>query len=324
MSRARANAARFLPEQETPHHESWWLRANHPTEPRALWIRYTVHAPPTFAERIGELWACVLDGTTGAHAAVRTEVPIARVRLSSTELDVTIGEATLGRSEAHGHAHHAGRSLRWRLGWTGASEPLVLLGDGPTGEPFFHSRRVVAQPGIELTGTLEIDGHVLHVEGWRGSQGHGWGTELEHACAQGEVTGFVGASDVVLACASSRPSTGPLWAPTVSVLVVREGGRETRFDSLSSALLRSHASLTPGRWELEIRGHGARAHVALTAEPGRCVERAQPDLLGGARIERLTSLASCTLELERPGEPTRRLETAHGASFSLWSDPERR
>jgi len=154
-SRAAANAARFLPEQETPHHESWWLRANHPNEPRALWIRYTVHAPPTFAERIGELWACVLDGTTETHTVVRTEVPIARVRLSATDLDVAVGESILGRSEARGHAHHAGRSLRWRLGWAGASEPLVLLGDGLTGEPFFHARRIVAQPDYALTGPLQ-------------------------------------------------------------------------------------------------------------------------------------------------------------------------
>ena len=39
------NHARFAAADATGHYESFFQRANHPTEPRAFWIRYTVFSP---------------------------------------------------------------------------------------------------------------------------------------------------------------------------------------------------------------------------------------------------------------------------------------
>ena len=57
--RARWNAARWS--GQPGHYESWFQRANHPTRPLALWIRYTIFAP-SHGPAEGELWAIWFDG----------------------------------------------------------------------------------------------------------------------------------------------------------------------------------------------------------------------------------------------------------------------
>ncbi|HLW90191.1 MAG TPA: hypothetical protein VKS78_02670, partial [Roseiarcus sp.] len=60
------NSARFQPGETSGHYESYFQRANHPTEPKAFWIRYTIFSPAGRPrEAIGELWAIAFDGETG-------------------------------------------------------------------------------------------------------------------------------------------------------------------------------------------------------------------------------------------------------------------
>jgi hypothetical protein len=320
-ARALANASRFLPEQESPHYESWSLRANHPSEPRALWLRYTVHAPATFGDREGELWAVVFDGGTGAHVAVRSEVPLARTRYSPLGLHVTIGEATLEDGEAQGHAHHGGRSIRWHLGWEGGGEPLFLLPDSLYRAPLPPAKSIVPRPLVSLRGSLEVDGHVLHVDGWRGAQGHDWGRRYADAYARGQVAGFDGADDVFLEVESTRLRAGPLRTPPLSVLVVREGERETRLCRVSTAA-RARSRFAPFSWQLESREGGVRARARFEAPRDAFVALRYLDPSGGCKLCLGSRIARCELELERRGEPTRTYRTSHRAGFELLSDSD--
>ena len=43
--RAAWNGARWRPDDPRGHYESWFCPANHPTEPLAFWIRYTIFSP---------------------------------------------------------------------------------------------------------------------------------------------------------------------------------------------------------------------------------------------------------------------------------------
>jgi hypothetical protein len=52
------------------HYESFFLRAVDPEQPRAAWIRYTVHKRPD-AEPVGSLWCTLFD----AEQVVVTERP---------------------------------------------------------------------------------------------------------------------------------------------------------------------------------------------------------------------------------------------------------
>lgn len=57
------NAARY-DGSERGHYESYFQRANHPSEPRAFWIRYTVFSPKGRpSDALGQLWAIYFDRT---------------------------------------------------------------------------------------------------------------------------------------------------------------------------------------------------------------------------------------------------------------------
>jgi hypothetical protein len=50
------NFARYRTGQTAGHYESYFQRANHPTLPRAFWVRYTIFSPSLRPrEAIGEL-----------------------------------------------------------------------------------------------------------------------------------------------------------------------------------------------------------------------------------------------------------------------------
>ena len=72
---AQVNWAQYEPGQSRGHYESFYLRANHPSEPLAFWLRYTIFAPHGHPEQAeGELWAAVFgapqptDKTPGGAA----------------------------------------------------------------------------------------------------------------------------------------------------------------------------------------------------------------------------------------------------------------
>lgn len=320
-TRALANAARFLADLESPHHEGWVLCANHPTEPRAFWIRYAIQAPATAGDRVGELWAVVFDGATGAHVAVRSEVPLARTRCSPVGLHVTIGEASLEDGEATGHAHHGGRSIRWHLGWEGGGEPLFLLPERLYRAPVPPAKTIVPRPMVTFHGTLELDGHTLHVDGWRGAQGHEWGRRHADAYATGQVVGFEGAEDVFLEASSTRLRVGPLLAPPLSALVLREGERETRLHRLSTSV-RASARFGPFAWELSSREGDVHVRARFEAPREAFVALRYLDPTGGCRICLGSRIAACTLEVERAGEPARTYRTAHRAALDLVSEAD--
>ncbi|MBX7196084.1 MAG: hypothetical protein K1X94_28775 [Sandaracinaceae bacterium] len=315
---AIANQPRFDPNDDAPCFEAWILRAHHPHEPRSVWIRYAVHAPGVFDERIGELRAVVFDGTTGLHRAVRSEVPLARVALGASGLHVTIGEASLEDGRAHGHTHHGPSSIRWHLTWDGGHAPLSLLSPRLEHAPVPRMKAVSARPLVTFRGTLELDGHALHVDGWQGSQAHRWGHRHADAHAWGEVAGFDDAPDVFLEAASAQLAFGPTHTPALSVLVLREGERETLLHGVATAL-RSRARFAPFSWELVCRGRDVRVTARLEAPRERFValREPEPEADREVKIALLSQLATCTLEIERRGEPTRTYETRNRAALEL-------
>ncbi len=57
------------------HYESFYLKAAHPSQPRGLWLRYTVHKPPG-AAATGSLWFTLFDREVqAAPFAVKQTLP---------------------------------------------------------------------------------------------------------------------------------------------------------------------------------------------------------------------------------------------------------
>lgn len=320
-----ANASRYVPTATDGHYESWFLRGNHPSEPRAFWIRYTIFAPRgPIEQHVGELWAVVFDGTSHRHFAVRTEVPWARCHASPSRLDVAIGDAVLIDGEARGFAHHAElrahtqHGVRWSLAWDHGDAPLELLPSRLYRAPLPRAKSLVPRPNITFRGHLELDGTTLHVDGWRGSQNHNWGARHTDAYAWGQVVGFDGADDVVLEAASARIALGPVLSPPLTVAVLREGEREHRLHAVTTAL-RARASFAPFRWSFASREGATSLDVRFEASRDDFVALRYGNPPGGAKICLNTKIARAEVTL-REGGRERTYRTAHRAAFELLDD----
>jgi len=105
-------ASRFDPKSTRGFYESYFVRANHPSEPKAFWIRYTLFCPRGRSQlAVGQLWAIYFDGQSSEHIAIKQSVPFESCSFSAQTLDVRIGDCTLSERDLSGSAVSGNRAL---------------------------------------------------------------------------------------------------------------------------------------------------------------------------------------------------------------------
>ena len=325
MRREEADGARFRPDAQDGHYESWFLRANHPTRPEAFWIRYTIFSPrgrPGDAE--AELWGIVFREGQDPFM-VYERLPLTDAHFAESGLDVRIGDARLWGEGAggtcSGRASCDGRSLRWRLRFEDAGPPLLLLTEGLYSAPLPKAKALVPRPGCRFTGELVLDGRSVEVHGWRGSQNHNWGSKHTDEYAWGQVAGFEGAPEAFLELSTARVHLGPVKTPWLTPLVLREGGREHRLGGIVRAV-RNTGEYELGRWTFAARGEGVRIDGTLSAAPRAFASLPYRNPPGGVKTCLNAKVARCVLNVRRRGEPPRTLVSAHGAAFEILRDAD--
>lgn len=151
-------------------YESFYLKAGHPTQPAAVWIRYTVHKRPGAAPSAAT-WLTYFDARLPAPFAAKTTVPSPRP--SSSDY-LHIGDSSFGPRRARGGAGEA----TWDLELGPSSEPLEHL---PRRwmyrAPLPRTKLVSLAPETTISGTLQLPGNSVTVDGWPGMIGHNWGAE---------------------------------------------------------------------------------------------------------------------------------------------------
>ncbi|MEJ3745478.1 hypothetical protein WEI85_19565 [Actinomycetes bacterium KLBMP 9797] len=274
----QVNWAQYRPGQADGHYESFYQRANHPTRPLAFWIRYTIFSPHGRpADAVGELWAIVFDGETGAHAVARRAHPIARCAFGRTGFDVRVAGSTLGPGRLRGDAG----AIAWDLAYTGDQPPVYLLPRAAYQPAAPNAKTLVGLPLARYDGTLAVDGRAIEVAGWLGSQNHNWGRQHAGHYAFGQVAGFAGAPDSFLEVLTTRAHT---------LLVLRHAGREHALAGAAGAgeFGYFHWAFRAGDAAVEVGGQ-------LSAPPEAFVGLAYPDPPGGVRHCLNTKIGSCEL-----------------------------
>jgi hypothetical protein len=323
QARSAWNACRYTAGNMGGHYESYFQRANHPTRPLAFWIRYTIFSPKGRPQdAIGELWAIYFDGEGTRVVAVREAAPIAECSLSSVGLDLQLGSAYLQEGELRGRAADDQHLIKWSLDYSGGQAPLLLLPENLYRGAFPHAKLLVGSPNAVFSGWLTVDGDLVPVDGWVGSQNHNWGSRHTDQYAWGQVAGFDEAPDAFLECATARIRLGPWWSPWMTFAVLRLEGRTYAFNSLVGAI-RSRGRLDGLRWTLDTRRAGVRLRGQFSVAPERCVELRYANPPGGEKICLNSKLAACELVLFRPGESHRRLSTQERAAFEILGDQSR-
>lgn len=311
------NASRFDPRSSRGFYESHFLRANHPSRELAFWIRYTVFCPKGRPQdTAGQLWGIYFDGESGTTVAVKQSFPLPESAFSDTELRIGIGNSTLDGGALRGSVSQGGTTLAWDLKYHGDERPAFLLPLGLYDRGFPKAKALTGIPLAEFSGALVVDGRIIDVSGWRGSQNHNWGERHTDRYAWGQVAGFDGHSDSFLECSTTRLKIGPLWTPWLTNLVLRIDGRDIRLNSLTQAL-RNRGSYRFFSWSIDARRGPIRVRVSIEAPPERFIGLAYDDPPGGRKTCLNTKLASCEVLLEEAGRSPIHLQTASRAAFEI-------
>jgi len=313
MERARLGAARFDGTDEG-HYESWFQRANHPSEPLAFWIRYTVFVPSDpDRPALGELWAILFEGRQ--ITARKTELPLSACSFSRSGLDVRIGGSTLNHHRCEGSSD----DLAWSLRYDSPAPPLLMLPERLYAGAFPKAKLLVGSPMARYTGTLRVGEREIDVDGWVGSQNHNWGSRHTDRYAWGQVAGFDDAPDVFFEAATAWLRFGPLWTPPLSVASVRVGERTIQRVGMLQAV-RADASVEGFRWRLHTRGRSTQIEAEFEAAASDFVALRYLNPPGGHKACLNSKLARCRLKVVEPGGRIVQCSTRHRAALEFLRD----
>ncbi len=173
-------------------YESVYLRAVHPTEPRGVWLRHTVHKAPG-EPAVGSVWSVTYDPTPTAH----------KVSLPAPGAPwIQVGDSVVGPDGVTGpHAE-----LTWEVV---DPEPLRHLSpDALYRAPLPRTKSESPLPSLRLSGRVGD----LELDGWPGMLGHNWGTE--HAERWIWLHGVF--ADAWLDVVVGRVRVGPLLTPWIA------------------------------------------------------------------------------------------------------------
>jgi hypothetical protein len=333
VQRWEANAPRYRGGTRG-HYESYFLRANHPSDSIGFWLRYTIFVPAARrSESRAEVWAAMFraDGTV----AVRADAPLTPTSFvgNGDSLDIRVGHAVLHddplarRGSLRGAVDADGHEIRWDLAYDGGGEPVLLLPESWYDAALPRAKALVTVPLTRFDGQLSVDGEPLAIDGWIGSANHNWGPRHTDEYAWGQVAGFDNAPDSFLECSSAHVKVaGPVWAPWLSPLVLRHDGIEYAVNGLTSARRAQASYDTSGSdytWTLRTSTTEDATQVDITVEfraPRSAFvnfEYANPP--GGVKCCRNSKIAQCRVEIAKAGHQPIVLETAHRAAFEVLS-----
>lgn len=314
---------RYDVRKRSGHVESWFLRANDPVRPRALWLKATILATKN-GGGVAECWAVVFDGDAQRTFAHRETVPLERAAFvpeTRQRLGVRIGPAAFvfgAEGSARGKLVRGDASAEWDLNWTTEdgehAKPLSIyphraMVDGP----FPKSKLLTPHPALRFDGRLEMFGESVDVAGWRGMQGHNWGREHAFEYAWGQV---LFDDDAMVEGFTGRIKLAGRATPRMSALIVRRGTAEYRFDRVFD-FWRQDAAVEDRRWRLRLRGAAGEATLELDAtdRPMACLGYRNPD--GGLSYCLNSKLARAHLEVKPSrGEPFT-LRSGHGGALEF-------
>jgi hypothetical protein len=317
--RRRCNAARFRADDRRGHYESWFQRANHPSEPLAFWIRYTIFAPRDRPDRaVGELWAVLFDGRRNEMVARRREVPVSCCRFSPDALDVSIDGCTLTEGCLVGRID----DVSWDLRYDGGQDPLLLLPDRLYDLPIPKAKALVGRPMARFRGRLEVGDETVDVGDWVGSQNHNWGSRHTDRYVWGQVAGFDDDPEVFLECITAKLRVGPFWTPWSTLVVIRGLAPDPIDLRHVVTAVRARAEVdVPGRtWRFETGRGDLSVSAHLHAAPDHFSALRYGNPPGGSKTCLNTKIASCELRVRRGGD-LRVLRTESRAAFELLVDP---
>lgn len=264
------NALRFT--GHPGHVESYFVRANHPTRPLAVWLKATVFAPLK-GPAVAESWFIWFDGERGTTFAHKQTQPFSAAAFTGDGAkELAIQAAGLSfqlraQGSARGTVTSPEGTARLELSWTRDESPLgqplsILPWRVLRSGPFPKAKLLTPFPSLRLSGRVELPWGTETLEDWPGMQGHNWGKEHTFEYAWGQC--LFPSDDAMVEGFSARVRLAGRTTPRLSALVVRQGGRTYRFDTLFDPW-RQRAEVSADRWALTLRGGDGEVSLEMDA-----------------------------------------------------------
>lgn len=294
--------------------ESWFWRANHPTERRAFWLKATVRVPADGSAGVAELW--FVGFRDGRAWGRRATVPLGEASFGADGIEVAGARFTFGSG-----AVGALGGDTWKLAWQADDRfgPLCVfpwrwMVDGG----FPRSKLLTPLPVLRFSGEVGWGGIVEPIDGWIGMQGHNWGREHAREYAWGQVVfpAVDGSPGVMAEGYTARVKVAGMTTPRLSALVVVRDGREYRFDRTFDPWAQE-AEVGDLAWSLRLRGHDGEATLTMVAAQPEtaCLRYDNPD--GTPAYCFNSKLARAELTVRPINEDAFSCVSPHGAALEL-------
>lgn len=287
------------------HYESWFLKGNHPTEPRAFWLRHTVHQRPG-EPQTASLWLTLFDGDevrAGKRTVAGAGVPAGG--------HIAIDGAELLPGRARGALTSPTLDADWDLTFaTTDAEQRHLPSDWMYDAPVPRTKSGTPYPGATFGGRAGP----FDVGGWRGVVSHNWGSQ--HAerwvWSHASLDDGRGWLELVL----GRIRLGPWTTPWVANGALQLDGVRHRLGGLGRVRA-TRVDEHPTGVRFVVTGEGIRVEGSVHAPAERfvCWRYADPD--GPEHHSAHSSVADLRAEVRRNGSPPVVLEAPMRASYEL-------
>ena len=322
LKNLKPNTTHYRTGQKEGHYESYFQRANHPTEPLAFWIRYTLFSPRKKPQdAIGEIWAIFFNGKTQKHIAVKEEFPLQNCHFKHRALDMKIGIATLIEGKLKGKASTNNNTIEWDLVYDGAEKPLYLLPISFYHLPLPKAKALVGLPLASYTGCLKINDTQIPVENWVGSQNHNWGTEHTDRYAWGQVAGFDNHPNSFLEIATAQVKLGWVHSPKLTVIVLRHNGKDYKFNDLKQSL-KNKGNYTYFNWEFSAINGQDKLMGKIFAEQAQVMGLNYYNPPGGNKTCLNTKIATAELTLSHKDGTQEQFISTNRAAFEILTNDD--
>jgi hypothetical protein len=304
---------------ERPHVESWFFRANHPTEPRASGLKATLLCGRAGGPSVAEAWCAIFDGDR--TFAAKLTVPVGDAAIEPP--DIRVGPCRFHLDPAAGvlagEAAGASWDLRYRRLDGALGEPLCLLPTRKLVDAAVPKNKLLTPvPAARFEGVVRWGDRTVPIDGWLGMQGHNWGPEHARSYAWGQClfTDVRGEPFAMVEGASGRVRVGPFTTPVLSLLAVRHQGREYRFDRIVDTW-NQRADIAFPAWSLRMTGRDGEAELGMEADPRRMVRLGYENPDGSVAWCLNSKLAAVTLRVNPSEGDGFTCRSAHGGALEF-------
>ena len=297
------------------HYESFYIKATQPGGGRGVWIRHTVHKPPS-ADPTAALWLTLFDAEAPGPRAVKAT--FGADELSAPEgAYIRIDGALLEVGRAAGEIAVPELPASWHLRFADEGEafhhlPYARLYEAPLPRTKFLS----PYPSARFDGHLSVGGEEIEVASWPGMVGHNWGAEHAERWVWVQGAFLDGEEPAYFDLAAGRIKLGPVQTPWVGNGMLRIGGTEHRLGGLDRALS-TKITEQPTSCAFRISGKGIRVGGRVSSEARNFVAWVYADPKGPEHNTLNCSIADLELEVERDGSAPQRLDLIGAAAYEL-------